>query len=100
LFHELTIPISGLDSPTAYAITTLLKQISQAGHLIVATVHQPSSAIFFSFDTLCLLAQGRYVAIVRVEIFQTKVPAQAETRLAVPVSVTCLQQASLPWINQ
>eukprot|EP00730_Choanoeca_flexa_P018816 TRINITY_DN9168_c0_g1_i2.p1 TRINITY_DN9168_c0_g1~~TRINITY_DN9168_c0_g1_i2.p1 ORF type:complete len:656 (+),score=146.07 TRINITY_DN9168_c0_g1_i2:821-2788(+) len=52
---------SGLDSPTALVITKLLKQISHRGHLIVATVHQPSSAIFFNFDKLCLLAQGRLV---------------------------------------
>lgn len=52
---------SGLDSESALAMTKLLRQLADHGHTIVATVHQPSAAIFFTFDRLCLLARGRYV---------------------------------------
>lgn len=35
-------PTSGLDSHTALSLTTLLKNISQQGRLVMFSVHQPS----------------------------------------------------------
>jgi ATP-binding cassette subfamily G (WHITE) protein 1 len=58
---------SGLDSPTAASITQLLHGLAATGRVIVATLHQPSSNIFFSFDKLCLLAQGQYVGCLQAQ---------------------------------
>jgi hypothetical protein len=50
---------SGLDSESAFATTGLLRQVADSGRTVIATIHQPSSDIFLSFDKLCLLAEGR-----------------------------------------
>ncbi|CAF1021406.1 unnamed protein product, partial [Didymodactylos carnosus] len=51
-------PTSGLDSFLAKSIIDIMKQFSLQGKTIVTVIHQPSSEIFSSFDTLCLLAEG------------------------------------------
>jgi len=35
-----------------------LRRIADAGHSVVATVHQPSASIFFQMDRLLLLRRG------------------------------------------
>lgn len=56
---------SGLDSTSSYKIVNLINLLSQKGHTIIMTIHQPSSRIFdmmskklthllsFCFCTLC-----------------------------------------------
>ena len=51
-------PTSGLDSSTSLRIVKLLKQESKRGMTILATVHQPSSELFFEFDRVILLSEG------------------------------------------
>lgn len=51
-------PTSGLDSHTAHSITKLLKTEARRGMTILATIHQPSSSIFYLFDRIILLAEG------------------------------------------
>ena len=42
---------SGLDSETAVVVTRVLRRVATlAKKLIVATIHQPSSAVYFAFD--------------------------------------------------
>jgi ABC-type multidrug transport system ATPase subunit len=53
---------SGLDSESALATTSLLRQVADSGRTVIATIHQPSSDIFFQFDKLCLLSEGKSVA--------------------------------------
>lgn len=52
---------SGLDSESANNTTDLLVDLAAQGRTIICTIHQPSTEIFFKFDRLCLLSQGRIV---------------------------------------
>ncbi|KAI8052282.1 P-loop containing nucleoside triphosphate hydrolase protein [Syncephalis plumigaleata] len=52
-------PTSGLDSYTALTVMRILKELAEAGHTVVATLHQPSSEIFHLIDDLMLMADGR-----------------------------------------
>lgn len=53
-------PTSGLDTYTAFTVVkTLQKLAHRQGRTIAATIHQPSSDIFYLFDDLLILAEGR-----------------------------------------
>ena len=54
-------PTSGLDSFTAYSVVNLLRGLALSGRTVIATIHQPSSEIFYLFDDLLLLAEGRVI---------------------------------------
>ncbi|XP_061166801.1 uncharacterized protein LOC133175708 [Saccostrea echinata] len=53
-------PLTGLDASTAYNLVKMLQTYS-ASHdkVVIATVHQPSSKLFFSFDSLLLMCDGQ-----------------------------------------
>lgn len=51
-------PTSGLDGQSAFNICRFMQKLAAAGQTIIATVHQPSAALFQSFDVLLLLAKG------------------------------------------
>jgi ABC-type multidrug transport system ATPase subunit len=53
-------PTSGLDSVSAWRLIKLLKNLAaESGTTIIASIHQPSSALYRSFDQVVLLADGR-----------------------------------------
>jgi ABC-type multidrug transport system ATPase subunit len=52
-------PTSGLDSAAAFNIVALLRSLADDGCTCVATIHQPSSRVFFTFDHVILLGNGR-----------------------------------------
>ncbi|TLD38185.1 putative ABC transporter [Venturia nashicola] len=53
-------PTSGLDSAAAYEVISFVKQIAKNHNLLViASIHQPSTATFDLFDNLLLLSQGK-----------------------------------------
>ncbi|KEY64170.1 hypothetical protein S7711_03464 [Stachybotrys chartarum IBT 7711] len=53
-------PTSGLDSALSLEVCSYIKEIGRRHNLvIVASIHQPSSATFHQFDSLCLLSGGR-----------------------------------------
>jgi len=55
-------PTSGLDSTSAVALMRILYSLArEEGKTIVTSIHQPSSAVFFAFDKLMLLADGNVV---------------------------------------
>jgi ABC-type multidrug transport system ATPase subunit/ABC-type multidrug transport system permease subunit len=55
-------PTSGLDSTSAVTLMTILFKLARdEGKTIITSIHQPSSAIFFAFDRLLLLADGYVV---------------------------------------
>ena len=54
-------PTSGLDSYTSLLVCKLLVHQASLGKTIISTIHQPSSDIFYLFDKLMLLAEGRVV---------------------------------------
>ena len=55
-------PTTGLDSFTALQIIQLLEKLTtEKNSTIIATIHQPSSQIFNSFDRLLLLSRGASV---------------------------------------
>ncbi|UJR37986.1 hypothetical protein I4U23_030668 [Adineta vaga] len=52
-------PTSGLDSSMAFILVQAMRKLADQGKTIICTIHQPSSEIFFLFDRLYLLAEGR-----------------------------------------
>lgn len=54
-------PTSGLDSSNALHVVQIMKELASAGRTVVATIHQPSSDIFYTFDQIILLSMGRIV---------------------------------------
>lgn len=55
-------PTSGLDTYTAYTVIKTLQNLAhKQGRTIISTIHQPSSEIFYLFDDLMLLADGKVV---------------------------------------
>ena len=55
-------PTSGLDSTSAVALLHVLHSLAwKEGKTIITSIHQPSSAFFFAFDKLILLADGNVV---------------------------------------
>ena len=55
-------PTSGLDSTSAVALMRILESLArEEGKTIITSIHQPSSAVFFGFDKLILLADGNVV---------------------------------------
>ena len=54
-------PTSSLDSYNAQAILEMLKDLAMSGKQVIATLHQPSSAMFSMLDEICFLANGKVV---------------------------------------
>ncbi|OCF43567.1 hypothetical protein I317_02585 [Kwoniella heveanensis CBS 569] len=52
-------PTSGLDSVSAARLVRLLKSLAENGTTVIASIHQPSSALYQAFDQVMLLSQGR-----------------------------------------
>ncbi|KAF4325291.1 hypothetical protein JM18_000519 [Phytophthora kernoviae] len=51
-------PTSGLDARSAKLIMDGVRKVANSGRTIVCTIHQPSSEVFFLFDSLLLLKRG------------------------------------------
>lgn len=51
-------PTSGLDSQTSWAISELIKKLTNSGQAVLCTVHQPSAILFDQFDRLLLISPG------------------------------------------
>ncbi|KAL8257152.1 hypothetical protein R6Q59_029193 [Mikania micrantha] len=55
-------PTSGLDSTGAHRLITTLGALAhQKGKTVVTSVHQPSSRVFQTFDTVLVLSEGRCI---------------------------------------
>ncbi|KAL4955224.1 P-loop containing nucleoside triphosphate hydrolase protein [Aspergillus filifer] len=53
-------PTSGLDSTASYEVMSHVKKLARANNLIIiASIHQPSTATFQLFDKLLLLSSGK-----------------------------------------
>lgn len=52
-------PTSGLDSHQALRVVKSLKELAQTGRTVVASIHQPGSAIYATFDNIIVLAEGK-----------------------------------------
>lgn len=59
-------PLSGLDSYAAWTVVQVLRELAANGCAVLCTIHQPSSEIFQSFDTVMCLAEGRVCYASRV----------------------------------
>jgi len=54
-------PTTGLDSYSALKIVEVLKNLTQQGICVIATIHQPSSQIWEMLDRTLLLSAGRII---------------------------------------
>lgn len=54
-------PTTGLDSYTANILLDVLKELQGEGKTIICTIHQPTSEMFFKFDRLMLMAEGKII---------------------------------------
>jgi ABC-type multidrug transport system ATPase subunit/ABC-type multidrug transport system permease subunit len=54
-------PTSGLDSYQAKNIMQILKDLANNGHIVICSIHQPSSNIYKMFDKILFLSQGQTV---------------------------------------
>lgn len=52
-------PTSGLDSFQALSVVETFRILAATGKIILTVVHQPRSSIFFLFDNLLLLSEGK-----------------------------------------
>ncbi|GIL43871.1 hypothetical protein Vafri_1464 [Volvox africanus] len=61
-------PLSGLDAATARAIMAVLRNVATGGtgggvsRVVIASLHQPSPALFAALDSVLLMAGGRVAA--------------------------------------
>eukprot|EP00602_Paraphysomonas_sp_CaronLab_P005049 CAMPEP_0185030590 /NCGR_PEP_ID=MMETSP1103-20130426/17564_1 /TAXON_ID=36769 /ORGANISM="Paraphysomonas bandaiensis, Strain Caron Lab Isolate" /LENGTH=1294 /DNA_ID=CAMNT_0027565783 /DNA_START=13 /DNA_END=3894 /DNA_ORIENTATION=- len=61
-------PISNLNVKDASIIMTgTLRELVNQERTVIATMHQPSAAVFELFDTLCLLSKGRLIYMGRAD---------------------------------
>ncbi|KAG7378284.1 hypothetical protein PHYBOEH_000452 [Phytophthora boehmeriae] len=51
-------PTSGLDARSAKIIMDGVRKVADSGRTIICTIHQPSSEVFYLFDSLLLLKRG------------------------------------------
>ena len=54
-------PTSGLDSFQAKNIIQILKDLAEQGHIVICSIHQPSSCVFNLFDKVIFLSNGKCV---------------------------------------
>lgn len=54
-------PTTGLDAFQAEMVMETLRQLAQAGHTVVCSIHQPRGSIYTKFDDLILLSEGAVV---------------------------------------
>ncbi|KAK2141377.1 hypothetical protein LSH36_1112g00089 [Paralvinella palmiformis] len=52
-------PTSGLDSSAACSVIEALRNMTNNGHTILTTIHQPSSEVFAMLDDILIMANGR-----------------------------------------
>lgn len=54
-------PTAGLDSASAFYVIQALSHIACGDKIVICSIHQPSSEIFYLFDDLLLLSGGETV---------------------------------------
>ncbi len=54
-------PTSGLDSYQAKNVIKILKELSNLGHIVICSIHQPSSSIYELFDKIMFLSNGNSI---------------------------------------
>ena len=55
--------LAGLDAFQVEMVMETLRQLSQEGHTIVCSIHQPRGSIYAKFDDLILLSEGAVVYV-------------------------------------
>ncbi|KAM3328534.1 ABC transporter G family member 7 isoform X1 [Capsicum galapagoense] len=54
-------PTTGLDAFQAERVMETLRQLSQDGHTVVCSIHQPRGSVYAKFDDIVLLAKGSLI---------------------------------------
>mmetsp|Transcript_3324 Transcript_3324/g.5465 ORF Transcript_3324/g.5465 Transcript_3324/m.5465 type:complete len:1454 (+) Transcript_3324:67-4428(+) len=80
-------PTSGLDSRGALVVIRAMRRIADSGRTVVATIHQPSAAVFEMFDDLILLKKGGNVVFFgELGTESNKLVSYFEERGATPIA--------------
>jgi ABC-type multidrug transport system ATPase subunit len=97
-------PTTGLDARAAAIVVRVMKRIAATGRTIVATIHQPSAEVFFSFDQLLVLVPGGTQAYLgplgthasALVAFLQNVPGVAQLPSSTNPATWMLQELSAP----
>ncbi|KAF2310840.1 hypothetical protein GH714_017557 [Hevea brasiliensis] len=54
-------PTTGLDAFQAERVMETLRQLAQAGHTVICSIHQPRGSVYSKFDDIVLLTEGALV---------------------------------------
>lgn len=54
-------PTTGLDAFQAEKVMEALRQLAQDGHTVICSIHQPRGSVYFKFDDIVLLTEGKLV---------------------------------------
>ncbi|ESR61539.1 hypothetical protein CICLE_v10014411mg [Citrus x clementina] len=54
-------PTTGLDAFQAEKVMETLRQLAQDGHTVICSIHQPRGSVYFKFDDIVLLTEGKLV---------------------------------------
>ncbi|EEF35762.1 abc transporter, putative [Ricinus communis] len=54
-------PTTGLDAFQAERVMETLRQLSQDGHTVICSIHQPRGSVYSKFDDIVLLTEGELV---------------------------------------
>ncbi|KXJ80377.1 protein scarlet-like isoform X2 [Aedes albopictus] len=52
-------PTTGLDSYNASQVVQMMRRLTRSGTSVMCTIHQPSDELFYMFDSVILLSNGR-----------------------------------------
>ena len=86
---------AGLDSTAALAVIEHLIALTNAGHTIACSIHQPRQEIFAAFDKVLIMSEGRQVGTTSHST-RTALRQQASGCIGCLLGQSCQEHGRLP----